>query len=110
MRRKSKAPFLLLAFFVIVGIVLLNLINMMNVDNLSEKERSTRIIWLHLKSCRQPIHLSKKYGEGTFSVKCANNKAYLLVAHEHCDPPYNALSAYCWTVEALDPKTLELKP
>lgn len=104
---KLKQPLFLLSFIALLGVTLLGFAN---VHNLPDKNRSARILWLNQKNCSQPIQLSKEYGEATVTVTCANNKAYLLVAHEHCNFPYSVINAYCWDVETLGPNMLERTP
>lgn len=103
MTRLQRITVVLLLIIVVASTALLRIAN---VNNLSKKERSARILLLNFQNCGDVSKISKEYGEGTSTVACTSGKTYLLSALEHCN---NLFTAYCWNVKELDSQTLKLK-
>lgn len=62
----------------------ISLLRIFQVDNLEEKKRSSRILLINFKGCRDIYQINKDYGEGTSLVRHSNGKTYLLSLLEHC--------------------------
>lgn len=74
-----------------------------NFSEKSDEDNARRILKWNFKKCSDIIYTRREYGEGTLTVKCSNQKAYLLSSIEHCD----FLDVYCWNVDVINSNTLK---
>lgn len=75
-----------------------------NFSEKSDKENAMQILKWNSQECNDIIYIGREYGEGTLTVKCRNQKAYLLSSSEHCEL---FLDVFCWNIGLIDSNTLK---
>lgn len=103
MRRKLTVAIFSIVFLILIFFILLRITDVDFIRR-SDEENAARILRWNLRGCGEISRVSREYGEGTLTVKCANGEAYLLSSSEHCDHPFRV---YCWDVDDLNPTTLK---
>ena len=113
--RKLRAVILATSFLIFTLYALFHiLIALTTIDfaKKSDEENVARVLRWNLRECGEIVRVVKGYGEdnisgfgeGTITVKCSNDKAYLIASYLPCDKTCY-LDVYCFHIITLNPNS-----